>query len=866
MKKIVLVLLAVLALGLFGACQGEGAIFSVCYETVGGGRIEGERTQTVAAGEDAAEVRAVANEGCYFAGWSDGVKSETRQDRDLRGDLKVTAVFEKRGLSVRYEAGEGGQVSGAAEQTVRYGENASAVTAVPEEGYEFVGWSDGVQTATRQDQGIRGNLFVTAEFRLRTFLVRYEASAGGKIQGITEQTVTWGGYGPMVQAKADAGYEFLGWSDGVKSAIRQDLDIRGDLSVRAIFDEEKFDLIYSAGEGGRIEGERVQRVKEGEDGLTVTAVPEEGYEFVRWTDGVQTAERQEVGVKSDLSVSAIFAEEKIRVNYLSNDLRLGWVIDLEENMNTVGVDVAYGADGPVVRAEPRADGEGKEYVFLGWSDGVMTEERQDRKVLEEMTVTALFGYRTEYVVDGGGRIEGNASQKVLPDGTGEKVKAVPADGYVFTGWSDLTWNPERQDATRNRNEEYVAYFEPIQRTFRLDYGTESLLASKITLERERIWEAEFPVPARAGHTFLGWYADRDYRIRITTENGRYMYGYAAFTLETDTLYARWQPEGEKTDPHKILLVFVDEIDAELYWDAQKKTVNVHSKMQTLDYRMSKWVAETMQGLLNEWFEGKQRFEIDSYYTTKVVRREDFPEIPREGLFADKLPETAYLTHFYHNTLLTYGLDDYQFNLRGHAGLAGRKNAYVCRETYWPGKNFGGNGEEYLEAVQSGELGLANHVFYTYLHEFTHTAENYFPDDHYHNLHGAEAAGIDSGVRDFTEVIRQFLLNEFFIEGERCGVPIEYWEHEIEIPYNYVAKACDKRTAGEIAIIGMDGNRYELEQGYAVGEVAYGGELTMEAVPYEGYRFVRWSDGVTTALRHDVNIISYINVQAIFEKI
>lgn len=96
--------------------------------------------------------------------------------------------------------------------------------------------------------------------------------------------------------------------------------------------------------------------------------------------------------------------------------------------------------------------------------------------------------------------------------------------------------------------------------------------------------------------------------------------------------------------------------------------------------------------------------------------------------------------------------------------------------------------------------------------------------------------------------------------------MEYWEHKIEIPYNYVAKACDKRRAGEIAIIGMDGNRYELEQGYAVGEVAYGGELTMEAVPYEGYRFVRWSDGVTTALRHDVNIISYINVRTIFEKI
>ena len=49
-------------------------------------------------------------------------------------------------------------------------------------------------------------------------------------------------------------------------------------------------------------------------------------------------------------------------------------------------------------------------------------------------------------------------------------------------------------------------------------------------------------------------------------------------------------------------------------------------------------------------------------------------------------------------------------------------------------------------------------------------------------------------------------------------------------------------------------------------VAYGSEMSVEAIPYAGYRFVRWSDGVTTAARHDKNIIAYFSVDALFEKL
>ena len=44
-------------------------------------------------------------------------------------------------------------------------QNEFTVTAVPNEGYEFVRWSDGVETATRTDKNLTKNLSVTAVFR-----------------------------------------------------------------------------------------------------------------------------------------------------------------------------------------------------------------------------------------------------------------------------------------------------------------------------------------------------------------------------------------------------------------------------------------------------------------------------------------------------------------------------------------------------------------------------------------------------------------------------------------------------------------------------------------------------------------------------
>jgi predicted small lipoprotein YifL len=61
-------------------------------------------------------------------------------------------------------------------------------------------------------------------------------------------------------------------------------------------------LTYIAGDNGTILGEEEQAVKHGEDGSEVTAVPDEGYHFVKWSDGITDNPRTDTNVTENITV------------------------------------------------------------------------------------------------------------------------------------------------------------------------------------------------------------------------------------------------------------------------------------------------------------------------------------------------------------------------------------------------------------------------------------------------------------------------------------------------------------------------------------------------------------------------------------
>jgi len=67
-------------------------------------------------------------------------------------------------FTLTYTAGSHGTISGSSPQTVAYGASGTEVRALPDAGYHFVAWSDGLTSASRTDGNVTADLSVTASF------------------------------------------------------------------------------------------------------------------------------------------------------------------------------------------------------------------------------------------------------------------------------------------------------------------------------------------------------------------------------------------------------------------------------------------------------------------------------------------------------------------------------------------------------------------------------------------------------------------------------------------------------------------------------------------------------------------------------
>ena len=196
MRKTIVILISLfisaLVLSMLVACEPrtktelkhEPQYFTIEFLALNGGRIEGVSIQTVKEGENTEMVAAVADTGYYFMGWSG--QGIIQEDESIKRDELVVenvsesriyvANFRKITLSITYIAGEHGSIQGETYQSLKYKDNATSVTALPDVGYKFVKWSDGVETATRQDIGVTESKSLTAIFELitNTYLYNYK--------------------------------------------------------------------------------------------------------------------------------------------------------------------------------------------------------------------------------------------------------------------------------------------------------------------------------------------------------------------------------------------------------------------------------------------------------------------------------------------------------------------------------------------------------------------------------------------------------------------------------------------------------------------------------------------------------------------
>jgi hypothetical protein len=384
---------------------------------------------------------------------------------------------------VDYLAGPGGLVTGATSQRITRGGEAQTVEAVAQEGYRFIGWSDGSLDNPRIDTGVNSDLVVTALFErvIVEYTLTYTAGANGSIAGIAQQVVEAGASGTAVLAVANPGYRFVRWSDGSTENPRTDGNVTADVSVSAVFESDntsytllgEWDIVANNHAGKMVilhqDGITFSGTMLGSpliNGLIVGST-------VTFTRDI-TQRQQYTGTivteaDGSLSMSGTFTQLNLAGTYqwtarktpTSRQFTLRYAADANGTLSGEAEQVVVeGANGTPVTAVPDAG-----YRFVEWSDGSTANPRTDTNVSADLSVRAVFApvvvtHSLKYEAGSNGRVTGVLEQVVEAGTSGTAVTAVPNSGYRFVGWSDGSAANPRTDVNVSADLRVRALFEP----------------------------------------------------------------------------------------------------------------------------------------------------------------------------------------------------------------------------------------------------------------------------------------------------------------------------------------------------------------------------------------------------------------------
>ena len=313
-----------------------------------------------------------------------------------------------------------------------------------------------------------------------------------------------------------------------------------------------FTLNYAAGANGTVTGDLSQPVNQGESGTAVTAAPNTGYHFVKWSDDISTASRTDTNVAANVDVTAEFAGNTYTVSFNADS---GSVTPDTQN-KLFGSTYGKAADGTDA-ALPTPAKEG--YTFDGWwtgAGGTGTEVTNATPVTTatDHTLHAKWTANTYTVTFNaeGGSVTPATQSKLFgstygksSDGTSDALPTSTKAGHTFGGWwtgagGTGTLVTDTTQVTTASNHTLYAKWTSNAYTvaFNADGGsvtptTQDKLFGSTYGKAADGTDAALPTPTKVGHTFGGWWTGAG---GTGTEVTNAM---QVTTASNHTLYAKW---------------------------------------------------------------------------------------------------------------------------------------------------------------------------------------------------------------------------------------------------------------------------------------------------------------------------------------
>jgi uncharacterized repeat protein (TIGR02543 family) len=345
--------------------------YTVTFDLAGKGTRSGGGvlSQTINHGSGATAPTVTPSAGWSFTGWD-------KTFNNITGNTTVTAQYSGATYTVTFVQGTNGTITGTKVQTVNHGASTISVTAVPNTGYHFVNWTGSV-TSTDNPltvSNVTAAMTITANFAINTYTVTFDLAGKGTRSGggVLSQTINYGSGATAPTVTPSAGWTFTGWDKTFSNII-------GDTTVTAQYSIVTYTVTFIQGANGTITGTKVQTVSHGTSSTEVTAVPSTGYHFVNWTGGITST-------ANPLTVLNVTSAMTITVNFAINTYALAYSPGSNGTLSGItSQTVNHGANGTAVTAVPNTG-----YLFVKWSDNVMTTSRTDTNVTADKTVTASF--------------------------------------------------------------------------------------------------------------------------------------------------------------------------------------------------------------------------------------------------------------------------------------------------------------------------------------------------------------------------------------------------------------------------------------------------------------------------------------------
>ena len=399
------------------------------------------------------EILATASDHHHFVSWSDG-NTDNPRIVTVTGDVMYIATFAIDQITINVTANDYtmGTVSGGG--IYNYGAERQ-IYASPYAHYRFVQWNDG-NTDNPRTINVTADATYTAEFEIAQITIT--ASSDNEEIGTVSGSGSYE-YGAEIQITATAieHYHFVQWNDGNTDNPRT-ITVTEDATYTAEYAIDQFTIAVVAENEtmGTVSGEGTY-----DYGSTrlISATPAEHYNFVQWNDG-NTDNPRTITVTENVTYTASFEISHITIMATSAD----------ESMGTVYGGGSYGYSAEIQITATATE----HYHFVQWNDG-NTENPRTIIVNENATYTATFAIdRFTIAVISANENMGSVSEGGSFDyGTETQITANAVIHYHFVSWNDgNTENPRTITVTEDAT--YTAIFAIDQHTITVSSANEEM--------------------------------------------------------------------------------------------------------------------------------------------------------------------------------------------------------------------------------------------------------------------------------------------------------------------------------------------------------------------------------------------------------